>query len=107
MYNVSDPPLTAGMQYAWRVRAVDTQGRDAYNPDPERLHRRPLEELKEGSEIDAGGFPVTVLEATGSNGRFTGRGYIQVPMFGYARLRVYSESLGVYSEDFTEVIDSL
>ncbi|MDR0815307.1 MAG: fibronectin type III domain-containing protein, partial [Bacteroidales bacterium] len=61
---------------------------DAYAPDPERLHRRPLEELKPYAEIDAGGFPVTVLEATGSNGHFSGRGYIQVAMLGYVKLKV-------------------
>jgi hypothetical protein len=49
---------------------------------PEQLSHELLEELKPYAEINAGGFPVTVLEATGSNGRFTGCGYVQMLMLG-------------------------
>ncbi len=69
---------------------------DPYNR-PE-LHREPLPELRRMAEIDAGGFPVTVLEATGSNGRFSGRGYAQVPMLGYVKLRVEFNNIFVNSD---------
>ena len=30
IYGIADPPLIEGMQYAWRVRAIDITGRDAF-----------------------------------------------------------------------------
>ena len=48
---------------------------------------QPLMTLLRLQEIDAGGFFVTVVQAEGTNGRFSGRGYVRVPLFGNVKLR--------------------
>ena len=48
-------------------------------PDIDIANQTPLSELKKGDVFKAGDFPVKVLEANGSNGRFTGKGYVSIP----------------------------
>jgi Fibronectin type III domain len=52
-------------------------------------NREPLRELMKLQEIDAGGFMVTVIEAIpdGSPGRFSGRGFVQVPLFANKKIK--------------------
>jgi predicted chitinase len=52
-------------------------------------NRFPLLELMKMQEIDAGGFIVTVIEAIseGSPGRFSGKGFVQVPLFANKKIR--------------------
>lgn len=52
-------------------------------------NRVPLRELMKLQEIDAGGFMVTVIEAIpdGSPGRFSGRGFVQVPLFANKKIK--------------------
>lgn len=53
-------------------------------------NREPLLELMKLQEFDAGGFMVTVIDPyalTTEPGRFTGRGFVQVPLFGHMKIR--------------------
>ncbi|MDR3328112.1 MAG: fibronectin type III domain-containing protein, partial [Prevotellaceae bacterium] len=71
---------------------------DNFTLDAANLHRTPLETLLPGHEIDAGGFLITVTEARGSNGRFTGKGYAQMAMLGYVKLAVTFSDIFVNSD---------
>ena len=46
----------------------------------------------------AGDFPVTVIGARGSNGNFTGEGYIVVPYLGNTKLKVVFNSIQINTE---------
>ena len=50
-------------------------------------NRVPVDELQPLQEVDAGGFIMTVLEANAENGRFTGKGFMVVPLFENAKIR--------------------
>jgi hypothetical protein len=54
---------------------------------PTITNRTPIDELRPLQEINVGGFTMTVLEAKGGNGRFTGKGFMEVPLFGNAKIR--------------------
>ena len=54
------------------------------------VNRDPLRELSRMQEIDAGGFMVTIIDAVSENGvagRFSGRGFVQVPLFANKKIR--------------------
>lgn len=49
-------------------------------PDPNDLaNKNPLPELYPNDIVTAGDFPIVVLHSTGSNGTFTGDGYVTLP----------------------------
>ncbi|MBF4516607.1 fibronectin type III domain-containing protein [Flavobacterium sp. ANB] len=49
-------------------------------PDPKDLaNKTPLPQLFPNDVVTAGDFPIVVLKATGSNGSFTGEGYVTLP----------------------------
>ncbi|WP_163395881.1 fibronectin type III domain-containing protein [Flavobacterium limi] len=49
-------------------------------PDPKDLsNKNPLPELFPNDVVTAGDFPIVVLNSTGSNGTFTGDGYVTLP----------------------------
>ncbi|WP_163400426.1 fibronectin type III domain-containing protein [Flavobacterium fluviatile] len=49
-------------------------------PDPNDLaNKNPLPELFPNDVVTAGDFPIVVLHSTGSNGTFTGDGYVTLP----------------------------
>jgi len=49
-------------------------------PDPKDLaNKNPLPSLFPNDVVTAGDFPIVVLKATGSNGNFTGEGYVTLP----------------------------
>ncbi|MGE5420517.1 MAG: fibronectin type III domain-containing protein, partial [Chloroflexota bacterium] len=53
-------------------------------------NREPLLELMRLQEFDAGGFMVTLADPyaiTTSPGRFSGKGFVQVPLFGHKKIR--------------------
>ena len=53
-------------------------------------NREPVNTLMRMQEIEAGGFMVTVIDALNENGapgRFTGRGFVQVPLFAHKKIR--------------------
>ena len=55
----------------------------------------PLPMLRKGDIITAAGFEVTVLDVTGSNGYFSGRGVVTVPWMSYIKLEVAFEDIYV------------
>lgn len=51
-----------------------------YKPDPNDLaNKTPLPNLYPNDVVSAGDFPIVVLHATGSNGNFSGDGYVTLP----------------------------
>src|SRR5450759_1937888 len=53
-------------------------------------NREPMNELLPLQEIDAGGFIVTIIDAkidNGAVGRFSGKGFVQVPLFENKKIR--------------------
>lgn len=58
----------------------------------------PLPTLLRLQEVDAGGFNMTVVDADGSNGRFSGRGYVRVSLFGNVKLRCEFSNILVNSD---------
>ncbi|MBC6997701.1 fibronectin type III domain-containing protein [Cytophaga sp. FL35] len=63
-------------------------------PNISVTNKDPLPNMASGSIFKAGDFPVTVMEVSGSNGRFTGKGFVKMP---------YLENLKVYVE-FTNIL---
>jgi hypothetical protein len=59
---------------------------------------RPLTALLRGDLIQAAGFLVEILEVTGSNGEFSGRGCLQVPWLNSVKLEVIFDHIGVNDE---------
>ncbi|WP_192500480.1 fibronectin type III domain-containing protein [Flavobacterium sp. PL002] len=60
-------------------------------PDPKDLaNKTPLPNLFPNDVVTAGDFPIVVIKATGSNGSFTGEGYVTLP----------------FLEQFKELIDA-
>ncbi len=49
------------------------------SPDINLENMEPLSSIQKGDAFEAGDFPVKILEVSGSNGRFTGRGYVTLP----------------------------
>lgn len=53
-------------------------------------NREPINTLMRMQEIEAGGFMVTIIDALNVNGvpgRFTGKGFVQVPLFAHKKIR--------------------
>ncbi|QWX83309.1 AHH domain-containing protein [Cellulophaga sp. HaHaR_3_176] len=48
----------------------------------------PLATIENGEKFTAGDFPIHVLEVSGSNGRFTGKGYVTIPYLNSIRVGV-------------------
>ncbi|PKA97996.1 fibronectin type III domain protein [Flavobacteriaceae bacterium MAR_2009_75] len=51
-------------------------------------NKEPLANLYAGDAFKAGDFPIKVLETSGSNGRFTGKGYVTIPYLNSIRVGV-------------------
>ncbi|MBD0776984.1 fibronectin type III domain-containing protein [Maribacter sp. ANRC-HE7] len=58
------------------------------NPDFTLTNKEPLANLSSGEKFTAGDFPINVLEVSGSNGRFTGTGYVTIPYLNSIRVGV-------------------
>ncbi|MFV8333534.1 fibronectin type III domain-containing protein [Flavobacterium sp. GSP14] len=65
-------------------------------PDPVDLSNlSPLDNLVPNDVIKAGDFPIVVIEATGGNGRFSGEGYVTLPLLErYRKLIDAADNLG-------------
>ncbi|WP_264857557.1 fibronectin type III domain-containing protein, partial [Capnocytophaga catalasegens] len=62
-------------------------------------NREPLQEVLGVNEtFTAGDFPVTVLRATGSNGVFSGEGYIQIPYLLDTKIKVVFSGITLNTE---------
>ncbi|MFK8299000.1 hypothetical protein ACI76O_11410, partial [Capnocytophaga cynodegmi] len=68
-------------------------------PEIRIKNREPLQEVLGVNEtFVAGDFPVTVLRATGSNGVFSGEGYVQVPYLLDTKIKVKFDGIKINSE---------
>ncbi|MFJ1352897.1 fibronectin type III domain-containing protein [Capnocytophaga canimorsus] len=68
-------------------------------PEIRIKNREPLQEVLGVNEtFTAGDFPVTVLRATGSNGVFSGEGYVQVPYLLDTKIKVKFDGIKINSE---------
>jgi len=57
-------------------------------PSLHLTNRDPLVTLKSDDVFLAGDFPITVMEADGSEGRFTGKGYVTIPYLNSIKVAV-------------------
>ncbi len=57
-------------------------------PDFNMTNKDPLATLSKGDVFIAGDFPVKVNEVTGSNGRFSGKGYVTIPYLNSIKVGV-------------------
>nr|WP_260393513.1 fibronectin type III domain-containing protein [Riemerella anatipestifer] len=98
----NDNPITdshsAGNAYAYSgIQYFTTDSKDKTNqnyqcgvmPAVDITNKTPLQSLLGANEVFmAGDFPVTVLEAQGSNGIYSGTGYIVVPYLADTKVKV-------------------
>ncbi|WP_161496035.1 fibronectin type III domain-containing protein [Zobellia sp. OII3] len=57
-------------------------------PDFDVSNKEPLPSISSGEKFIAGDFPVNILTVSGSNGRFTGKGYVTIPYLNNIRVGV-------------------
>tara|TARA_R110002049_G_scaffold265080_1_gene441179 strand:+ start:2947 stop:6072 length:3126 start_codon:yes stop_codon:yes gene_type:complete len=67
-------------------------------PDFSLSNTDPLQTLAKGDKFTAGDFPINVLEVSGSNGRFTGKGYVTIPYLNSIRVGVKFTNILVNTE---------
>lgn len=58
------------------------------SPEINLTNKEPLPQLQKNDVFKAGDFPVKVVEVSGSNGRFTGKGYVSIPYLENIRVAV-------------------
>ena len=57
-------------------------------PDFSLTNTEPLPSITVGEQFTAGDFPIKILEVSGSDGRFTGKGYVTIPYLNSIRVGV-------------------
>lgn len=67
-------------------------------PEIEIANQEPLLNLGVNEVFTAGDFPVTVVEVQGSNGRFSGQGFITVPYLADTKIAVGFEDITVNTD---------
>ncbi|EKT4510248.1 fibronectin type III domain-containing protein [Flavobacterium psychrophilum] len=65
------------------------------NPAVAIANQTPLQNLLASETFTAGDFPVKVLEVTGSNGIYSGNGYIVVPYLADTKIKVSFENITI------------
>ncbi len=69
------------------------------SPDLDIENMEPLEQLLPGNVFIAGDFPVKATEVSGSNGRFTGKGYVTFPYFKSIKVAVNFTNIFINNEN--------
>ena len=67
-------------------------------PEADLSNREPLLELQPGLPVFAGDFPVFISSVSGSNGRFSGTGYVGIPLTGLPKVAVVFNDIMVNSD---------
>ena len=67
-------------------------------PNTDISNKSPLPAMNVGDIFLAGDFPVKVLQTSGSQGSFTGNGYVTVPFLGQAMVKVGWSRIGVNTD---------
>lgn len=102
--------LTAGTTYEYQVQKkctvtdsdwsilkefstyIDNNESSVYEcgivPDFSLVNKDPLPKITSGKNFMAGDFPITITKVNGSNGRFTGKGYVTIPYLNNIRVGV-------------------
>ena len=110
--------LAFGVEYEYRVGSVCSDGSITYSntyiailedwrkqfeiscgqiPTFDNSDFAPLPSLKAGDIFTAGDFPVTVSSVSGSNGTFSGKGWVSLPLFGFVKIAVQFNNIKVNS----------
>lgn len=58
------------------------------SPDINLNNKEPLPNITSGDKFTAGDFPITIAEVNGSNGRFSGKGYVTIPYLNSIKVGV-------------------
>lgn len=68
-------------------------------PEINISNQTPIESLKVGDTITAGDFPILLLEVSGANGNFSGKGSVEIPYISkLVRFAVEFENIGVNTD---------
>ncbi|MBV4357198.1 fibronectin type III domain-containing protein [Pinibacter aurantiacus] len=67
-------------------------------PELKIANRTSIQSLISGEIITAGDFPVKLINVQGSNGNFTGNGYVTVPFLGKAAVKVRFSNINVNTD---------
>ena len=68
-------------------------------PEINISNQTPIESLKVGDTITAGDFPILLLEVSGGNGNFSGKGSVEIPYISkLVRFAVEFENIGVNTD---------
>ena len=68
-------------------------------PEINLTNLTPIESLKVGDTITAGDFPILLLEVSGGNGNFSGKGSVEIPYISkLVRFAVEFENIGVNTD---------
>jgi hypothetical protein len=65
---------------------------------PELANTTPIASLKVTDIITAGDFPITITKVTGSNGVFTGEGFVASPWLGFVPFKVKFQGITVNTD---------
>lgn len=67
-------------------------------PNLSLTNNEPLPKLSTGESFVAGDFPINVLEVSGSNGRFTGKGYVTIPYLNSIKVGVEFTNVSINTD---------
>ena len=68
-------------------------------PEINITNQTPIESIKVGDTITAGDFPILLLEVSGGNGNFSGKGSVEIPYISkLVRFAVEFENIGVNTD---------
>ena len=67
-------------------------------PNFSLTNKEPLPKLSTGESFIAGDFPINVLEVSGSNGRFTGKGYVTIPYLNSIKVGVEFTNVSINTD---------
>lgn len=108
LYQASNSTDPAGNAYSYSgIQYFTTDAKESQNsnyqcgvmPQVDISNRSPLQSPLGVNEVFmAGDFLVTVLEAQGSSGTYSGTGYIQVPYLADTRLKVTFKGIGLNTD---------
>ncbi|WP_233194528.1 glycohydrolase toxin TNT-related protein [Aquimarina sp. I32.4] len=105
-YQVYKKCLISESEYS-RIQSFTTPNEDdqtslvdcGISPDMDIENMEPLEQLFPGNVFKAGDFPVKVTETNGSNGRFSGKGYVTFPYFNSIKVAVNFTNVFINNEN--------
>ncbi|MDO4230408.1 MAG: hypothetical protein Q4C98_11390, partial [Capnocytophaga sp.] len=90
---------SAEQEFFTEQQSDSTSVQCGIKPEIRIKNREPLQEVLGVNEtFTAGDFPVTIISATGSNGVFSGEGYVQVPYLLDTKIKVVFSGIKLNTE---------